>query len=131
MKIEFKKVTWYSQVVAIILFIGVFFFGFYLGEKNTSSRETISSWTPPASSVVGSAEFSCDKSKSIRAVFMTNEAEITLSDGRTMNLSQAVSADGGRYANSDESFVFWTKGKGAFVNENGTTTYANCIVSNK
>jgi hypothetical protein len=31
MKIEWKKVTWYSQAIAIILFVGVFALGFYLG----------------------------------------------------------------------------------------------------
>ena len=108
-----------------------FLFWFLSRRKESVFSRNDFSMDSSTSSVVGSAEFSCDKSKSIRAVFMTNGAEITLSDGRTMNLSQAVSADGGRYANSDESFVFWTKGKGAFVNENGTTTYANCIVSNK
>ena len=33
MKIEWYKVTWYSQVIAIILFVAVFTLGFYLGTK--------------------------------------------------------------------------------------------------
>ena len=127
MSIKWKEVTWYSQIAAIIIFVGIFCLGFFLGEKSESSSAIISRWTPPTNSVVASAGFFCDGGKSIRAVFMTDGAEITLSDGRTMNLTQAVSADGGRYANSDESFVFWTKGDGAFVLENATTTYANCI----
>ena len=131
MKIEWKKVTWYSQILAIVVFVCVFCVGFFLGEKFESSKAAISAWTPPTSSVVGSAGFFCDGGKSVRAVFMTEGAEVTLSDGRTMNLSHAVSADGGRYTNGDESFVFWTKGNGAFVTENGTTTYANCIVANQ
>ncbi len=131
MKIEWKKVTWYSQVLAIIIFVGVFFLGFYFGEKYESPNAAPTAWAPPTSSVVASAGFFCDGGKSIRAVFMTNGAEVTLSDGRTENLSHAVSADGGRYTNTDESFVFWTKGQGAFVTENGTTTYANCIVATK
>jgi hypothetical protein len=32
-KIEFRKVTWYSQVIAIILYVLVFFWGFCLGLK--------------------------------------------------------------------------------------------------
>ena len=51
---------------------------------------------------------------------------LTLSDGRTMTLAQTVSADGGRYANPDESIVFWNVGDTATITENGTTTYANC-----
>jgi membrane-bound inhibitor of C-type lysozyme len=130
MNIKWKEVTWYSQIAAIIIFVGIFCLGFFLGEKYESSLSlvTMSKWSAPTNSVVGSAGFFCDGGKSIRAVFMTDGAEITLSDGRTMNLTQAVSADGGRYANSDESFVFGTKGNGAFVTENATTTYANCIV---
>ncbi len=31
MHIEWKKVTWYSQAIAIVLFVGVFALGFYLG----------------------------------------------------------------------------------------------------
>jgi len=129
MSIQWKKVTWYSQIVAIILFVGVFFLGFYFGHRSVT--QNISSWNPPASSVISSAGFFCDGGKSVRAVFTTTGAEVTLSDGRTMNLEHAISADGGRYTNPDESFVFWTKGNGAFVTENGTTTYAGCIVANQ
>lgn len=52
---------------------------------------------------------------------------VTLSDGRTMTLPQTISADGARYANADESFIFWSKGDGAFVMEGNATTYANCV----
>jgi membrane-bound inhibitor of C-type lysozyme len=45
-----------------------------------------------------------------------------------MTLSQVVSASGARYANADESFVFWNKGDGAFIEEQGTTTYADCVI---
>jgi membrane-bound inhibitor of C-type lysozyme len=47
-----------------------------------------------------------------------------------MTLPQVISADGARYAktDNDESFVFWTRGNGAFITENGTTTYDNCVV---
>lgn len=33
MKIEYTKVTWYSKLLALILFIGLPFLGFYLGSK--------------------------------------------------------------------------------------------------
>jgi membrane-bound inhibitor of C-type lysozyme len=36
-----------------------------------------------------------------------------------MTLAQTISADGARYANFDESFVFWGKGNGALVLEGG------------
>lgn len=49
----------------------------------------------------------------------TGKVNISLSDGRKMTLSQTISADGGRYTNKDESFVFWDKGNNAMVLENG------------
>ena len=44
-----------------------------------------------------------------------------------MLLLQAISASGARYANTDESFVFWTKGNTAFIEENHKTTFKDCI----
>lgn len=33
MNIQWNKVTWYSQGIAILLFVGVFALGFFLGQK--------------------------------------------------------------------------------------------------
>jgi membrane-bound inhibitor of C-type lysozyme len=53
---------------------------------------------------------------------------LTLSDGRIMTLAQTISADGVRYANTDESFVFWSKGNGVLVLENNVEkSYIGCI----
>jgi len=41
---------------------------------------------------------------------------------------QAISASGARYANTDESIVFWNKGDTAFIQEGDVTTYENCVV---
>jgi len=129
MNTKWKKIT-YVKVIAVIVFLIIFSVGIFIGQRYESSRSsTPAGWKSPTSSVISSVGFFCYGGKSIHAVFMTNGVEISLSDGRTMNLSQTVAADGGRYANNDESFVFWTKGDGAFVNENGTTTYASCIVA--
>ncbi|MEI7480174.1 MAG: DUF333 domain-containing protein [bacterium] len=43
-----------------------------------------------------------------------------------MTLPQVISASGARYANTDESFVFWNKGDTAFVNEGDKQTYVDC-----
>lgn len=75
------------------------------------------------------AKFSCANGKSIDATFINGKGsrvQLAISDGRRMSLPQALSADGGRYANADESIVFWNTGNTAFVQEHGTTTYANC-----
>ncbi len=77
------------------------------------------------------AAFSCEQGKTIGTVFYNSKVELTLSDGRKFSLPQAVSASGARYANADESFVFWNKGNTAFITEGKsgtpTTTYSNCV----
>jgi membrane-bound inhibitor of C-type lysozyme len=39
----------------------------------------------------------------------------------------APSASGARYANSDESFVFWNKGPTAFIEETGRQSSSGCV----
>lgn len=96
----------------------------------------------PTGNLITTVSYSCDGGKTIIASFYSGSSTpavspgeppqpggsvaIILGDGRSMVLPQTISADGGRYANADESFIFWSKGNGAFVMENGTTTYANC-----
>jgi len=38
MKIQWNKVTWYSKLIAVVLFIAVFFLGFYLGREYEEAR---------------------------------------------------------------------------------------------
>ncbi len=54
---------------------------------------------------------------------------ISLSDGRKLNLPQTLSGSGIRYANADESFVFWSKGNTAFAEEGKAMTYAGCVAA--
>jgi putative hemolysin len=75
------------------------------------------------------AKFACKDGKSIDATFVnapSSSVRLVLSDGRKMTLPQAMSASGARYANKDESFVFWNKGNTAFIEEKGKTTYDGC-----
>lgn len=57
----------------------------------------------------------------------TGSIDLILSDSRQLILPQTISASGIRYANTDESFIFWSKGNGAFVLENNQQTYMGCI----
>lgn len=77
------------------------------------------------------APFSCEDNKTIAATFYPSDdkyVDLILSDGRALSLPRALSASGARYAKDDESIVFWNKGDTAFVTENGTTTYAGCVI---
>ena len=80
---------------------------------------------------INSVTFACDGGKSIKAAFYADRVELTLSDGRNLTLPQAMSASGARYANADESIVFWNKGDTAFITEgpNGPETYSGCVVA--
>ncbi|ODA67131.1 Membrane-bound lysozyme-inhibitor of c-type lysozyme [Methyloligella halotolerans] len=77
--------------------------------------------------------FKCDADKSIDAMFYEDKVDLTLSDGRSMSLPQVISGSGARYANADESFVFWNKGNTAFVTEgpDETMTFENCVEAPK
>lgn len=78
------------------------------------------------------AKFFCANGKTINAVFENapkNQVSLELSDGRKIILLHAVSADGARYANADEGFVFWNKGNGAFIQENGQETFSACTAT--
>ena len=121
MKIIWNKVTKFSQIVAIIVFVGVFLFGLYLGrwaENKTILGEPINS-----------AKFACAENKIIYADFYKNFVHLKIG-GETMYLSQTISASGARYANSDESIVFWNKGNTAFVTEGdlNNITYKDCLI---
>ena len=82
-----------------------------------------------AETPVATATFKCAGGKSIAATFYADKVDLKLSDGRSLTVPQAMSASGARYANKDESFVFWNKGNTAFVTEGADekTTYADCV----
>jgi len=76
------------------------------------------------------ASFACAGGKKIQAIFVNGAhptVELALFDGRRLLLPQAASASGARYANADESFVFWNVGRTAFVEEAGQRTFTGCV----
>ena len=129
MKINFNKPTKYSMILAIVLYVATLLLGFYLGQAWGSANATIAQYSNINENQITSAFFVCENEKTINAVFFSEKAELSLSDGRNMILFQAISASGARYVNQDESFVFWNKGDTAFVEENGIQTFSSCLVS--
>jgi membrane-bound inhibitor of C-type lysozyme len=87
----------------------------------------------PAASVVAKVRYACADDKTIDATYFSNSVDIVLSDGRSMSLPQTMSGSGTRYANADESFVFWSKGNTAFATEGDPDkpTYADCVGETK
>ncbi|CAN5789544.1 hypothetical protein BH11PSE3_BH11PSE3_48230 [soil metagenome] len=91
--------------------------------------------------------YSCAKGKSLTAEYFDGATRtapdgrpipggrviVTLADGKKLTLPQTMSGSGIRYANEGESFVFWSKGDTAFIEEapNQTVTYENCVGTKK
>lgn len=98
---------------------------------------------PPPDAPMSTVRYACLQNKTIVADFYDGKSSVgpegrpipggrvvvQLSDGRKFSLPQTLSASGVRYADSSETFVFWTKGDTAFVEEgsNQTVTYRDCV----
>lgn len=134
-------------LIAVVIAAAI---AWYIGNTQRNNQPLPSGTAAPVTTDSGSEDkpiaqaiYNCDEGKTIEAAFYkgdeaavqpgqppvpTGSVKITLSDGRTFSLAQTISADGGRYANSDESFVFWDKGDTALVLENGVEKdYTGCV----
>jgi membrane-bound inhibitor of C-type lysozyme len=120
MKIEWNKVTKLSQLVAVVLFVLVYYYGFYLG-RQVGITKILGSKT-------NDVVFVCEDNKSIHAVFYDRGVKVGLPKESETFLLQTISASGARFANTDESLVFWNKGKGAFImrNNEADPNFKNC-----
>ncbi|WP_083238948.1 MliC family protein [Methyloceanibacter superfactus] len=77
---------------------------------------------------IATAIYRCEGNKGIDATYYPDSVELTLTDGRSLALPQVISGSGARYANADESFVFWNKGDTAFITEGSdeNITFKDC-----
>ena len=123
MKIIWNKVTKFSQIIAIILFVVVFFTGILIGKK--SEKDSI------LGESIAKVKFTCADNKTIESVFYKNFVHIETNSLGTLYLPQTISASGARYANADESIVFWNKGNTAFITEGdpNNPTYKDCVTN--
>ena len=78
---------------------------------------------------VSTVKYACADDKTIEATHFADKVDLILSDGRSMSLPQTMSGSGIRYADADESFVFWSKGDTTFATEGdpNTPTFADCL----
>ncbi len=77
--------------------------------------------------VTARASYLCRDGKTIEAVFTETNVTLTLSDTRAFVLPQAVSGSGVRY--EKDGVAFLGKGNNAFLQEDGTTTYEDCVAT--
>ncbi len=96
---------------------------------------------------INTVRYSCEQGKSLVAAYFEGATRtapngmpipggrvvLTLADGKQLDLPQTLSGSGIRYANADESFVFWSKGNTAFVEEGPghAQTYKGCVGEKK
>ncbi|MDR3571488.1 MAG: MliC family protein [Candidatus Pacebacteria bacterium] len=147
-----RKGMWALIIIVILVIIVLLLI---LAANGTSSLPPTTTQTQTTASTTGAtsqsieAKYSCDAGKTIDATYLNastatttgNSVQLVLSDGRQMTLAQTLSADGARYSNGNpqiatgkpgaETFIFWSKGNGAFIEENGTTTFNNCVVQSQ
>lgn len=126
MKIQWNQITWYSKLCAVAVFVAVFALGLWLGYQLGQAKNW--GYKSPKS-IVNAATFNCGAGKKISAVFYADSVGLSLSDGRKMDLERAMSGSGARYANQDESIVFWNKGDTAFIEEAGSQTFKDCQIN--
>lgn len=119
-KIEWNKVTKFSQIVAIVLFVAVYYYGFYLGRQVGITKIL----GTPVNDVV----FVCEAGKSVHAIFYEKAVEVYPQNEHEVFLPQTISGSGARYANADESLVFWNKGNEALIMRNNQMdlSFKNC-----
>lgn len=116
-------------IVLVFLGGGVFYF---LSSRNSNLDLESSTVPTPTNTPQPKTEatFSCADDKTIIAIFNNDtdgSVDLALSDGTKINLPHTASASGAKYANEDESIVFWNTGSEAFLEENGTQTYTDCV----
>ncbi len=119
-----------SPVIAVLIVIFVLFIAglFYFVFTPKAAAPTVATSTPPA--LQNSITYSCDAG-TVKASYENNSVMIQLSDGRAFTLPQTQSGSGIRYESSStpDDIVFWSEGNNAFITENGTTTYSNCVAN--
>ncbi|MFA6602161.1 MAG: META domain-containing protein [Candidatus Paceibacterota bacterium] len=74
-----------------------------------------------------SAVFYSSSGQRVNAVFSEGKVDLGGSFG-SITLKQVISASGARYANDDESFVFWNKGNDVTIYQNGKVIFQGFVI---
>ena len=76
--------------------------------------------------IIHEETITCSDGTVLDTTFYSDESMELALHGTTYELSQVISASGARYANGDESFVFWNKGNVSTVYVNDEVAYEAC-----
>jgi membrane-bound inhibitor of C-type lysozyme len=128
-----KPTPYFAIIVIIVLLIIAGGIYFYATANKAVAPTTTATSTAMTQSVVN---YSCDNGTINATYFIpadttaTGTVALVLSDGRSLTLPQTISGSGIRYETGEGSaqdVVFSSKGDNAFLTENGSTTYNNCV----
>ena len=100
-----KSVFWVLIVLIVILSIGTGVYGYLKWQKTPDQT--------PAPEIFTFVD--ATRQKSVTAQFLTDSMILKSADLGEVELPRAISGSGARYANSDESLVFWNKGDNATI----------------
>lgn len=135
-----KRSTFLLIVIVIVLFAG--WLMLYAPGTTLAPTENVPT-------LIDTVTYLCDGDKTITASYYkgpeapepqqgepptpTGSVEVSLDGSTALTLQQTISASGIRYANEDESFVFWSKGKDALVMRDNAMdpTYTNCTAQDE
>jgi membrane-bound inhibitor of C-type lysozyme len=108
-----------SDIIGSIVIIAVLVGGYFLLSKKSETKDS-----DTLTNNENKVHYSC-RIGSIDAIYKETSVVLSLSDKRIIDLPQTRSASGIRYEQS--SIVFVSKGENAFLEENGKTTYEDCV----
>jgi membrane-bound inhibitor of C-type lysozyme len=126
-----------SKIYIVLILLALFAYGWWYVTPHYVSTES-------SQKLINTVSYFCNENKTIKAEFFAGEKKevvsgempiptdtvnVYLSDGTNLVLNQTISANGARYTNQDESFVFWSKGNTVLILENNEEkNYTGCIV---
>jgi membrane-bound inhibitor of C-type lysozyme len=131
-----------KKYIVLICCIGMLFLISLIYKPST--KEAAEDAKPDAR-LIASVRYMCDGGKTITATYYKGEAsevpapgnppiptgsvEVAMDSNESELLQQTISGSGIRYANEDESFVFWSKGDSALIMRNNSMdlNYTNCM----
>jgi membrane-bound inhibitor of C-type lysozyme len=128
-----KSTIWTIVVIVVIILIGIIGFSAgWFGNSSTSNQPstmTSSTGNTAVNATSDIVNYFCD-SGTITANYATGTVALKLSDGRTFTLPQTISGSGISYeegSGTSQDVEFQSEGSNAFLTENGSTTYNNCV----
>ena len=114
-------------VVIVLVLIGIIAAVVHSNRYATPVAVSTTSTSTDTGATPTTVSYSCDSGKTITAVYGDTTANLTLSDGRSLALTQGMSGSGVSYVDATGAINFRTEGSNGFLQENGTTTYNNCV----